>query len=97
MCWGKYGGVRELLASDPRVGLANPIYERLETPGVGPHLAARAAARFDGLEHTPTTPAPLLGTHTDEVLHQLLGLSGAQIGHLHDAGVVAGPEKDPTL
>ncbi|MBS7846465.1 CoA transferase [Pseudomonas fluorescens] len=97
VCWGKYGGVRELLASDPRVGLANPIYERLETPGVGPHLAARAAARFDGLEHTPTTPAPLLGTHTDEVLHQLLGLSGAQIGHLHDAGVVAGPEKDPTL
>lgn len=96
VCWGKYGGVLELLASDPRVGLANPIYERLDTPGVGAHLAARSAARFDGVEHTPTTPAALLGTHTDEVLHQLLGLTGAQIGHLHDAGVVAGPEKDPT-
>lgn len=96
VCWGKYNGVRELLASDPRVGLGNPIYERIDTPGVGTHLAARSAARFDGLQHTPTAAAPLLGTHTDEVLHQLLGLSGEQIGCLHDAGVVAGPEKDPT-
>lgn len=96
VCWGKYNGVRELLTSDPRVGTNNPIYERIDTPGVGNHLAARSAARFEGLEHTPTTAAPLLGTHTDEVLHQILGLSGEQIGRLHDAGVVAGPEKDPT-
>lgn len=96
VCWGKYGNVRELMLNDKRVGLENPIYERLNTPGVGSHLAARSAARFDGLPHTPTAPAPLLGTHTDEVLHQLLGLSGAEIGRLHDAGVVAGSEKDPT-
>lgn len=96
VCWGKYNSVQELLRSDSRVGLHNPIYEQLDTPGVGPHLAARATARFAGLEHTPGTAAPLLGTHTDEVLHQLLGLSGIEIGRLHDAGIVAGPEKDPT-
>lgn len=96
VCWGKYGSVRELLASDGRVGLDNPIYETLNTPGVGSHLSARATARFAGLEHTPGSAAPLLGTHTDEVLHQLLGLTGSEIGRLHDAGIVAGPERDPT-
>lgn len=95
VCWGKYGGVRELLNADGRVSLDNPIYERIDTPGVGSHLSARATARFADLEHTPSSAAPLLGTHTDEVLHQLLGLSGIEIGRLHDSGIVAGPDKDP--
>jgi 2-methylfumaryl-CoA isomerase len=32
-----------------------------------------------------------LGQHTDEILLEVLGLSSAQVGALHDAGVVAGP------
>jgi 2-methylfumaryl-CoA isomerase len=32
-----------------------------------------------------------LGEHTDEILADELGLSAAEIGALHDAGVVAGP------
>jgi 2-methylfumaryl-CoA isomerase len=35
--------------------------------------------------------APTLGEHTDEILADLLGLSGAEIGRLHDTGTVAGP------
>ena len=35
------------------------------------------------------TPAPKLGQHTDEVLAQVLGMSGAEIAKLHDAKVVA--------
>ena len=34
-------------------------------------------------------PAPRLGQHTDEILADALGLTGAEIGALHDAGVVA--------
>ena len=37
-------------------------------------------------------PAPRLGQHTDEVLAELLGMSGIEIGRLHDAGVVAGAD-----
>jgi 2-methylfumaryl-CoA isomerase len=95
-CWGRYSTVRELLASDPRVSLANPVFERIDTPGVGEHLSAGAAVRVGGMEREPTTPAARLGDHTDEVLHEVLGLDGAAIGKLHDAGVVAGPECDPT-
>jgi 2-methylfumaryl-CoA isomerase len=43
------------------------------------------------LPRLPPTPAPLLGQHTDEILATVLGLSDAEIGTFHDAGVVAGP------
>ena len=97
VCWGRYGTVRDLLANDSRVDPSkNPVFERITTPSVGTHTAAGAMARFEGEERVPTEPAPLLGTHTDEVLHQVLGLDSAAIGRLHDAGVVAGPERDPS-
>jgi len=88
--------VTELLASDARVSAANPVFERMATPGLGSHLAAGSAVRVSGMERQATPPAALLGSHTDEVLHEVLGLDGAAIGRLHDAGVVAGPERDPT-
>jgi 2-methylfumaryl-CoA isomerase len=96
VCWGRYGTVQELLASDARVGLGNPVFERIETPGVGPHLAAGAAVRVPEMARETTAPAALLGTHTDEVLHEILGLDGGAIGRLHDARIVAGAESDPT-
>jgi 2-methylfumaryl-CoA isomerase len=94
--WGPYRSVQQGLAGDPRLSVANPTFETLDTPGVGPHLAAGSPVRLVGAERAPTSPAPLLGTHTDEVLHQVLGLSGAAIGSLHDSGVVAGPDRDPS-
>ncbi|XAH25519.1 CoA transferase [Xylophilus sp. GW821-FHT01B05] len=97
VCWGRYSTVGELLAHDARVSAANPVFERMATPGIGEHLTAGAAVRAPAMEREPTTPAALLGTHTDQVLHEVLGLDGAAIGRLHDAGVVAGPERDPSL
>lgn len=94
--WGPYRSVQEGLAGDPRMSLANPVFETLDTPGVGPHIAAGSPVRVAGEARQPTRPAPLLGTHTDEVLHAVLGLSSGAIGALHDRGIVAGPERDPT-
>lgn len=92
-----YDTVGTLLSRDPRLQPAsNPVFERMDTPGVGAHIAAGSAFRAGGLERQQTAPAALLGTHTDEVLHDVLGLDGAAIGRLHDACVVAGPESDPT-
>ena len=96
VCWGRYSTVTELLGADARVSLANPVFERISTPGVGEHLSAGAAVRVAGTERSATQAAPLLGSHTDEVLHQVLGLDGAAIGRLHDTGIVAGPGRDPT-
>lgn len=96
--WGHYSTVGELLANDPRVNVANnPVFERIDTPGIGPHIAAGSALRLAGAERQPTTPAALLGSHTDEVLYEVLKLDSGAIGRLHDSGVVAGPEQDPSM
>jgi 2-methylfumaryl-CoA isomerase len=96
-CWGRYDTATGLLAHDARVSAGNPVFERIATPGIGEHLSAGAAVRASGLRREPTPPAPLLGTHTDEVLHEVLGLDSGAVGRLHDAGVVAGPQRDPSL
>ena len=97
VCWGPYRTALQSLREDPRASLANPIFETIETPGIGPHIAAGTAVRVPGAARESTRPAPLLGTDTDAVLADVLGLSAAEVGRLHDAGIVAGPDRDPTL
>lgn len=92
VCWGRYQTFSELVRHDPRVSLGNEIFELLDTPGIGQHRAAGTPIRIKDLDRRPTIPAPLIGAHTDEILADLLGLTATQIGELHDAGVVSGPE-----
>ncbi|MEG1767159.1 MAG: CoA transferase [Comamonas sp.] len=96
VCWGPYRTVTQLLDEDPRVGAANPIFDRVETSGIGAHWAAGTPIRHIGQERGLTQPARLLGQDTDEVLSRVLGLADHQIARLHDQRVVAGPEQDPT-
>ena len=72
------------------------LFERIETAGVGRHRAAGTPIRIVAEARGATRPAPLLGQHTDEVLADVLGLDAPAVGRLHDAGIVAGPERDPT-
>lgn len=96
--WGTYQSVTGLLANDPRVSPAhNPVFERLSTPGVGEHIAAGATVRAQNMQRAPTPAAAFLGSHTDEVLSEVLRLDSAAIGRLHDAGVVAGEGADPSI
>lgn len=97
VCWGQYRTPKALLAEDPRVGRSNPVWEMIETEGVGRHIAAGSAVRALGEPTVSIRPAPLIGQDTDEVLAEILALGAGEIGSLHDAGVVAGPEKDPTV
>jgi 2-methylfumaryl-CoA isomerase len=95
VCWGLYRSVRDLIAHDPRVSEGSGVFERIETIGVGSHLAAGTPVRIASERRGGTRPAPLLGQHTDEVLHDVLGLDSGAVGRLHDARIVAGPDEDP--
>jgi 2-methylfumaryl-CoA isomerase len=92
VCWSKYQTVKEMVDSDPECSLDNPMFNQIDQPGVGSFRAAGAPWNFSAFERQPAQPAPKLGQQTDEVLSEVVGLSSAEIGRLHDAGIVAGPE-----
>ena len=87
--WGPYQTVRQALAEDPRLSPANPLFAEVEHPGVGTVLTPRTPLDFSRAEARAPAAAPRLGGHTDEVLADVLGLSGGEIGKLRDEGVVA--------
>jgi 2-methylfumaryl-CoA isomerase len=60
-------------------------------PGIGSYLMPGSPLNFGEAERLPVQPAPRLGQHTDEILLDVLGLSAAEVGILHDEGIVAGP------
>lgn len=90
VAFGPYRTVRQLLHEDKRVSLENPVFERIQTSGVGEHLAAGTPLRFGGAPRLAVQPAPELGRDTDQVLADVLGLSDHEIGVLRDSGVVGG-------
>lgn len=90
VCWGPYQTFLQMVAEDPRCSVANPMFAELDQPGVGRVLAA-ASPIAPSTGRVPVQPAPRLGEHTDEVLAEVLGLSAAEIGALHDRKVIAGP------
>ncbi len=87
--WGPYQTFHQLITEDPRCSTANPMFAEVAQPGVGTYLMPGSPLDFAGMERLPVRRAPLLGEHTDEVLTDVLGLSGGQIAKLHDEGVVA--------
>ena len=92
VCWGPYQTFTELVETDPRCSTDNPMFDLVEQPGIGTYLMPGSPLAFAACDRVPPRPAPQLGEHTDEVLNEILGLSDAAIGRLHDDGVVAGPK-----
>ena len=88
--WGAYQTLEAAL-DDPRLYKDNPVFSTIRHPSGLDYPAPGAMGTIPQDERRPAVAAARLGQHTDEVLADVLGLSGAEIGRLHDAGVVAGP------
>jgi 2-methylfumaryl-CoA isomerase len=90
--WGPFQDFVELIRDDPRASPTNPLFAEIEQPGIGRYPMPGLPIDFAASPRQPSRPAPRLGEHTDLVLAQVLGLTAAEIGRLHDAGIVAGPD-----
>jgi 2-methylfumaryl-CoA isomerase len=75
------------VASDDRV-VRNPLFAKMNQPGVGDYFAPGLPASFDG-SHPRSGPAPNLGQDTAELLADRLGLSSDEINRLNGAGSIA--------
>ena len=95
VCWGPYQTFTQLVQEDWRCSEANPMFTDIDQPGIGTLRTPGTPVAFWASPRQVPLPAPLLGQHTDEILSEELGLSEGEIGALHDAGVVAGPEEAP--
>ncbi len=90
--WGPYHSVRDAIANDADCSVDNPMFALVDQPGVGSYLMPGIPLDFERMPRLPPVPAPRLGQHTDEILLDILGLSEGEVGRLHKAGVVAGPD-----
>lgn len=90
--WAPYRSVRETVEHDPDCSAANPMFTEVEQPGIGSYLMPGLPLVFGTEPQEPARRAPMLGEHTDEILLEVLGLDSAEVGRLHDDGVVAGPQ-----
>ncbi len=84
--WSRYRGMTDVVA-DHRAGL-HPVLTDTVLPDGSSAITARSPLRFDGGHGEPGAP-PDFGRDTDAVLADWLGLGPAEIGGLHDRGVVA--------
>jgi 2-methylfumaryl-CoA isomerase len=89
VCWSEYRTLAEA-AVDRAIFDDNPVFGRPAHPSGLDYPAPGAAATLAGARRSETRGAPRLGADTDAVLADLLGLSSAEIGRLHDEGLVAG-------
>lgn len=88
--WGPYQDFGQLVREDSRCSVDNPMFGTITQSCVEGVLAPGSPLGFSEAPRKPPAPAPKLGQHTDSVLAELLGLSAAAIGKLHDAGTIAG-------
>ena len=85
--YGVYRDFQQMVREDPRCSEANPMFVRIDHPGIGPVLTAGTPIDF-GLRR-PAQPAPRLGQDTDQVLAEL-AVTESTLQDLKARGVVGG-------
>jgi 2-methylfumaryl-CoA isomerase len=95
LLWGPYRTFEQMVAEDPRVSEANPMFKRIEHPGYGSFLTTSSPLAFSRSARLPAQPASLIGGDTAAVLSDVLGYDAQQISSLQQARVVGGPAVNP--
>lgn len=89
--WSVFRSFAEALSEDPDLSTDNPMFQMVRQPGIGRFLTPGSPFGFGSAARQRPKPAPALGQHTEEILHDVVGLTGREIGGLFDEGIVSGP------
>lgn len=89
--WGPYQDFKQLVEADPRCSTANPLFEMLHEPLIGSFLVPKSPIRYSKTSDQEALHAPLLGSHSKEVLEELLGLNARESSRLLAKGVIWEP------
>jgi CoA:oxalate CoA-transferase len=73
--------------NDPQVETRNMLVD-IEDPEYGEHTFARTPMRLSDTTEIEKQPAPRLGEHTREILHEVAGYSENEIANLEEQAVV---------
>lgn len=65
------------------------MVQTIQHPVCGPLKVLSPPVKYSNAEPSIRSPPPLLGEHTDEVLQEVVGLSGERVRELREKGVVA--------
>lgn len=89
--WSQFRSFAQAVAEDPDLSTDNPMFQMVTQPGIGTYPVPASPLDFSLAGRDDARPAPDLGQHTEEILAEVAGLSGVQIGKLFDTGIVSGP------
>ena len=86
--WSKYQTFQELLNNDHRASVKNPIFTLSEQQGIGnlPNIAS--PIRFTNVPNLGAQPAPLLGANNEEILEEVINMSGPEIQDLKEKKII---------
>ena len=80
--FSRYRTVADLVGDGREELTAHPMMAEVDQPGIGRFLAPGSPLEFAGSSAQQGPIAPVLGEHTGDVLSEILGLSGAELGEL---------------
>lgn len=89
--WGPYQDFKQLIETDPRCSTSNPLFEMLLEPLIGSFLVPKSPIKFSGTPTREAMNAPLLGSHSREVVEQFLGLNSRESSNLLSSGLIWEP------
>ena len=75
--WGPYQTIQDLVSSDPACSEDNPVFARVEQPGVGTYLTPGIPLDFGTPRHAASRQSPAQGGDTEAVLRALPPKNGA--------------------
>ncbi len=91
LTWSIFRDFETALAEDDDLSADNPMFSKIDNPGLGNFLVPGSPLNFSGYERRKPQPAPALGMNTEEILGDVVGLPDVEISKLFDEGVVQSP------